>query len=184
MDIKQFILAGLDNTKRATDRALEGLTPEEFKWQPRPDANSIGLILYHMARFEDSFIQFVIQHKPQLWESENWCSKLEKEKTDSGSHYTAEQVANFCVPDLKKLQDYSTAVRKQTIEFIQSLTPEKLDAKVELPPFGPPPQPGQPPRRPPFEPIVGSLLLMTITHLAEHAGEISYIRGLKRGMDK
>jgi len=67
------------------------------------------------------------------------------------------------------------------------MTPAKLDEKVDLPPMGPPPGPaGQagPPRRPPFEPVIGSMLMMVVTHLAEHAGEISYLRGLKRGMDK
>ncbi len=184
MDVKQLIINGLDNAKRMTDKALDGLTSDELRWQPRSDANSIGLILFHMARFEDSFVQSVIQHKPTLWESEKWCDKLEKEKTDTGSHYSAEQVAGFCVPHLPDLQEYHGAVRKKTIEFIQTLTSEMLDKKVDLPPFGPPPAPGQPPRRPPFEPIVGFLLMMTVTHLAEHAGEISYIRGLKRGMDK
>jgi len=28
------------------------------------------------------------------------------------------------------------------------------------------------------------MLLMTVTHSAQHAGEISYLRGLQRGMDK
>jgi hypothetical protein len=27
-------------------------------------------------------------------------------------------------------------------------------------------------------------LMFTVMHMAQHAGEISYIRGLKRGMDK
>jgi hypothetical protein len=30
----------------------------------------------------------------------------------------------------------------------------------------------------------GSLLAMAITHQAEHAGEMSYIRGLQKGMNK
>jgi hypothetical protein len=184
MDVKQLIKSGLDNAKRATDRALEGLTPEEIKWQPKPDANSIGLILFHMARLEDTFVQTLMQHKPQIWESEKWCDKLEKAKTDTGSHYTPEQVASFCTPNLNNLQDYSAAVRQKTLSFVDTLTPEKLDEKLQLPPFGPPPTPGQPPRRPPFEPIVGFMLMMTVTHIAEHAGEISYLRGLKRGMDK
>jgi len=40
------------------------------------------------------------------------------------------------------------------------------------------------PRRPSVEPIVGSMLMHEVTELAEHAGEISYLRGLQRGMDK
>jgi uncharacterized damage-inducible protein DinB len=188
MEAKQLIQSGLENVTRSVDRTLDGLTPAELKWQPRADANSIGLILFHMARSEDSFVQFLLQHKPQIWEEEKWCQKLDKAPGDSGSHYTSEQVASFCVPDLKNLREYSQAVRKKTLEFLKDMTPAKLDEKVDLPPMGPPPSatPGgqAPPRRPPFDPIVGSLLLMTVTHLATHAGEISYIRGLQRGMDK
>jgi hypothetical protein len=189
MDAKGLIKGGLENTKRSVDRVLDGLTPAELKWQPRPDANSIGLILFHMARFEDAFVQSLLQQKSQIWEAEKWCEKLGKDKSDSGSHYTPEQVASFYVPDLKDLQEYTAAVRKCTLEFLKDITPEKLDQIVELPPMGPPRSsvPGgqsSPPRRPPFEPIVGSMLLMTITHLAQHAGEISYLCGLQRGMDK
>jgi hypothetical protein len=188
MEAKQLIQSGLENVTRLVDRTLDGLTPAELKWQPRPDANSIGLILLHMARSEDTFVQYLLQHKPQIWEAEKWCEKLGKDKSDTGSHYTPEQVASFCVPDLKSLREYSQAVRNKTLEYIKGLTPAKLDEKVDLPPMSPPPSatPGgqAPPRRPPFDPIVGSLLLMIVTHLATHAGEISYIRGLQRGMDK
>ena len=189
MDAKELIKAGLENTKRSVDRALDGLTPAELKWQPRPDANSIGLILFHMARSEDSFVRSLIQGKSQLWETEKWYQKLNKAINDSGSHYTEEQCAAFVVPELKDLQPYADAVRRQTLEYLKDMTPEKLDKRVDLPPMGPPPKdaPGGKPaplRRPPFEPVVGVLLLVTVTHLAQHAGEISYLRGLQRGMDK
>ncbi len=186
MEVKEFVQNGLENIKRVIDRTLDTLTPEELKWQPRPDANSIGLILFHMIRSEDSSIH-MLQGKTQLWETEKWYQKFNKAVNDGGAHYTAEQVAAFVVPDFKELLSYAEAVRKITIEYLKGLKPEDLDRKIELPP---PPAPaagteGRPvPPRPPFNPIVGSILLMLITHLAEHAGEISYIRGLKRGMDK
>ena len=69
MDAKELIKAGLENVKRSTDRALDTLTPAELKWQPRPDANSIGLILFHMARVEDAIVQSLLQRKPQVWEA-------------------------------------------------------------------------------------------------------------------
>jgi uncharacterized damage-inducible protein DinB len=56
MEAVEIIQSGLANTKRVIDRTLDGLTADELKWQPRSDANSIGLILFHMARSEDSFI--------------------------------------------------------------------------------------------------------------------------------
>lgn len=189
MEAKALIQTGLEGVTTGLNRTLDGLTPAELKWQPKPDANSIGLILFHMIRSEDFFVNFMIQGKPQIWEADKWYIKLKKDVKDSGGRYTEEQCQAFEVPDLKDMLAYSEAVRKQTLEYLKSLTPENLDAKVELPPMGPPPQKtadgkAPPPRKPPFEPIIGSLLLFTVIHLVQHSGELSYIRGLKRGMDK
>jgi hypothetical protein len=186
MEIKDFIQNGFDNVKRTLDRTLAGLTAEELKWQPKPDANSIGLILFHMIRNEDSMVHR-IQGKPQIWVTEQWYQKFNKAIEDGGAHYTAEQVATFVVPDLKDLLAYSEIVRKNTLEYLKGLKLKDLDKKVNLPP--PPasmamPAGNAPPRRPPFEPIVGSMLMHEVTELAGHAGEISYLRGLQRGMDK
>jgi hypothetical protein len=186
METKELIKSGFDNAKRTIDRTLDGMTAAELTWHPRPDANSIGLILFHVIRSEDSSVHRV-QGKPQVWESAKWYQKLNKAIDDGGAHYTAEQVDKFVVPDIKDLMAYADAVRKNTLEYLNGLKPEDFDRKVEVPPR--PPQIGpdgkpRPPMRPPFEPIVGSMLLFTVIHISQHAGEISYLRGLKRGMDK
>ena len=186
MEIGELIRDGLASTKRVFDRTLEGLTPAELKWQPRMDANSIGLILFHSIRAEDSSIH-TLRGKSQLWESEKWYQKFHKAINDGGAHYAAEQVAGFAVPELKELLAYADAVRKDTLEYLSSLKPEDFDKKVSLPPppvamVSPSGRPAPP--RPPLNPAVGSMLLHLVTHLSEHAGEISYLRGLQRGMDK
>jgi hypothetical protein len=187
MEGKELIKFGFENIKRSVDRTTDGLTKEELAWHPRPDANSIGLILFHMARSEDTFVNARIQGKTSVWERDKWNVKFNKALTDGGAHYTAEQVAAFVVPEFKDLQAYSEAVRKQTMEYLNSVTPAELGRKVELPPM-PHPQSADgtsaPPPRAPFEPIVGLMLQFTVAHLSQHAGEISYLRGLKRGMDK
>ena len=186
MESKELIKAGFDNIKRTIDRTLDGMTQEELAWHPRPDANSIGLILFHSIRSEDHAIKR-LQNKPQLWELEKLYQKFNKRIDDGGAHYTAEQVATFVVPDLKELLAYAEAVRKETVIYLNGLKPEDLDEKVILPPRPAPmvSAAGQPPRQwPPFNPVVGLMLAHEVTHLAEHAGEISYIRGLKHGMDK
>ncbi len=175
MESKELIRAGLENIKRIVDRTLDGLTYDEVSWHPKPDANSIGLILLHMARSEDSFVNRLILGKSQLWETGKWYEKLNKELDDAGSHYTEEQVAGFIVPDLQELQAYTDAVRKQTLDYLTIITPEDLDKQLEMPQMGSI-------KRPPT--TIGMILLMNVTHLSQHAGEISYLRGLKRGMDK
>jgi hypothetical protein len=190
MEIKELIQIGLANVKRALDRTMDGLTPAEVKWQPKKDANSIGLILYDIARSEDTSVQSRLRGKPQIWESEKWFQKLGKEASDPGGHYTADQVNAFIVPDLKKLMEYAEAVRKQTLEYLDELKPADFDKKVNLPPMGPPPGAAPagaaaPPRPSPYRDLtVGSFLMMNITHFAQHAGEISYLRGLQRGINK
>jgi hypothetical protein len=186
MEIKELIQTGLANVKRSIDRTLDGLTPAEVRWQPRPDANSIGLILFHIIRSEDSSIRSRLQGKTQLWESERWAQKLNKNLSDSGSHYTAEQVADFVVPDLKDLLGYAEAVRRQTLEYLKILTPGDFDKKFDLtPPRNIPAGTPNQPRISPFRDMtVGSMLMMNVTHFAQHAGEISYLRGLQHGMDK
>ena len=190
METKELIQIGLANVKRALDRTLDGLTPAEVKWQPRPDANSIGIILFDIARSEDASIQSRLQGKPQLWEAEKWYQKLNKAASDTGGHYTAEQVAAFVVPELKDLQDYAEAVRQRALEYLKDLAPADFDKKVVLPPMGPPPgsipagAPNQPRVSPFRDMTVGSMLMMNVTHFAQHAGEISYLRGLQRGMNK
>ena len=186
MEMNELIQNGFENVKRVLDRTLDGLTPAELKWQPRSDANSIGLILFHSIRSEDNAIHR-LQDKPQLWESEKWYQKFNKTIEDGGAHYTAEQVAAFVVPNLKELLAYAEAVRKETVNYLKGLKPKDFDKKVNLPP--PPAHmvmpSGRPvPKWPPFNPIVGMMLLHEVNHLSEHAGEVSYLRGLQRGMDK
>jgi hypothetical protein len=186
MEMKELIQDGFENVKRVFDRTLDGLTSAELKWQPRPDANSIGLILFHSIRAEDHGIHR-LQGKPQLWESEKWYRTFNKTIDDGGAHYSAEQVANFSVPGLKELLAYAEVVRKDTLNYLKGLKPKDFDKKVNLPP--PPAEMAVPagksgPSWPPFNPIVGMMLMHEVTHLSEHAGEISYIRGLQRGMDK
>jgi len=84
MEMKELIQNGLENVKRGFDRTLDGLTPAELKWQPRPDANSIGLILFHSIRTEDSSIH-MLQGKLQLWESGEWYQKFHKAINDGGA---------------------------------------------------------------------------------------------------
>ena len=57
MTLNEFIADALDKENGFLMEGLDGLGPEELAWQPAPDANSIGWILWHMVRVEDMWIQ-------------------------------------------------------------------------------------------------------------------------------
>lgn len=170
MELTDFIQAALQGTQRGVKRATDGLTAHELDWRPGPEANSIGLILFHMARSEDTFIQATIQHKTTVWESAKWHDRLGIPATDSGARYTLEQVSVFKVPELEDLLGYAEAVRAKTNEYLKELTPAKCDQKVAWGPTG--------------ESTIGSLLALVVNHAAQHVGELSYLRGLQRGANK
>jgi hypothetical protein len=185
MDIKELITSGLEHSRWSLDRALYGLSAEEINWHPKPDANSISNLVFHLARLEDSIIS-KLSGKPSLWEAEKWYVKLQKDKNDGGAHYTAEQVAKFAIPDIKELLAYYDAARARTLDYIKKLSPDRLDEKVDMPAPPPPPKDAAgrpaPPRRP--EPTIGRMLAMVFTECVNHSGEACYIRGLLRGLDK
>jgi uncharacterized damage-inducible protein DinB len=170
MELKEYIRMQLEGLKRGLGRATNGLNLEELKWRPSCGCNSVGLLLFHLAKSEDSFIQARLQAKPELWEAEKWYQKLNMPQTETGAHYTADQVNAFPVREMKDIMAYYDAVREATLKYLDSLSAKDLDRKYDMKPFG--------------EMTTASIFSIIVTHTAQHIGEISYLRGLQRGMDK
>jgi uncharacterized damage-inducible protein DinB len=170
VELREYIAMQLDGLKRGIDRVTKELNLEELKWRPTCGCNSIGLLLFHLAKSEDSFIQARLQGKPDLWDSEKWYEKLGMPQAEAGAHYTVDQVNAFPVRELKDIMAYYDAVREKTQAYLKKLTPQDLDKKYTMKPFG--------------EMTVASIFSIIVTHTAQHLGEISYLRGLQRGMDK
>jgi hypothetical protein len=170
MDLKTYLHMELDNLQRNIERVMKDLTPQEITWRPASGCNSIGLILYHIARSEDGLINNALQGNKEVWETEKWYQKLGLPVTDGGAHYTVDQVNAFQVPALKDIFAYWAAVRVQTLKYLDAFTPEAFDKKVTMRHFG--------------ETPVAAVLSMITGHASGHIGEMSYLRGLQRGMDK
>lgn len=169
MEAKEYLLIEIDGLDRNIKRVIDGLTQSEIAWRPAHGANSIGLILFHAARSEDSFIHGWLEDKPQLWETGKWYEKMGVPKDEAGGHYTAEQVDAFPVPELAELMAYADAVRAETKKYFGYLTAADFDRKITVPHFG--------------EMPMAVVLSLIVGHDAQHTGEISYIRGLQRGLD-
>jgi hypothetical protein len=58
---------------------IEPLTPDALAWNPGPQANSIGVTLWHMARGMDFLAVRILQDKPA--EEEGWHTQGWREKT-------------------------------------------------------------------------------------------------------
>ena len=172
MEAKDFIKINLNEAQEALMQAIDGLSHDELEWRPGPETNSIGFILWHMVRCEDMFVQTVFQQKPQIWESEKWHERLglSPNPMNIGYGYSVEKLAKFSVPELSDLLGYAEAVRARTLDYLSNLSPERLDEKGEYPILG--------------EAKLGGLMSHLLLDITEHVGQIAYLRGMMRGLDK
>ena len=167
MEAKELVLRSLEQSQGYLTKALDGLTQEEAAWYPSVECNSIAFILWHLARVEDFFVNRVIQREKELYEAEGWQEKL---GTPAKAYqYTVEELQTWPVPKLEVLRGYAETVRKKTLAFLDAIPPEKLS---EVP---------RPDRSPDS---IGATLGRISTEIALHVGQICYLRGIQRGLDK
>ncbi len=169
MEAKEIILRSLRQSQGFLDRALDGLTEEEAAWSPGVECNSIAFILWHTARVEDLYINRVIRLQDDIYVVEGWQEKLGIPAREMGYRYTVEQLQAWPVPKLEILRGYANSVREKTLDVVQSVTPETLSEV---------PNPDRPAE------TVGAILGRVATEVALHVGQIAYLRGMQRGMDK
>jgi hypothetical protein len=168
MESAEFIRIELDSLQSNLDSVLKGLTQAEIAWQPVDTCNSIGLILFHTARSEDFFVQELMRNQLQVWEKDKWYVSFNLPEKERGRHYGAEQVKAFIVHELTDLQNYTAAVRAETMDYLEDLKPEDFQRKITTPRS---------------ETTVAGFFSNIVIHTAQHLGEMSYLRGLQRGLN-
>ncbi len=168
MELKEYIKMEIEGLARQEERVIKGLTQKEIEWQPACGCNSIGLMLFHTFKAEDSFMN---EDKTQmLWEKGKWYTKMGLDPKEDGAHFKdAEAVNAFKVPKLEKIMAYGAAVRKQTLAKLAKAKPADFDGTVKMP-WGDFPK--------------AAIWSMIVGHATGHLAEASYIRGIQRGLDK
>jgi hypothetical protein len=164
MTLNEFITDALEKESGSLLEALDGLTPDELAWQPAPDANSIGWILWHMVRVEDMFIQFFAQFQPELWETGGWNDKFGLPTRDNGFGHTPDQVNNFPRLDLADFLAYRASVRESTLSYLNSRSADDMATVPRE-------------RRPDMS--IAGMFRQIIGELYQHVGHIAYLRGLQ-----
>ena len=170
MDFKQIIKMALDEYMDELRKALDGLTSEERRFQPGPNSHHIDFAVWHMARVEDDWIQRFARRTDTIWHRDGWPDKLGLPEKDSGFGYTAEQVRDLPTLDLDEMTVYYDSVREETLRFIDGLTQDDLDNCPH------------PERRPGY--TIGKMFSHVIVEESQHVGQIAYLRGIQRGLNK
>ena len=145
--------------------AVQGLSPGDLERPPAPGANTIGWLVWHLARVHDDHVAEVAG-RTQVWEEGDWAARfgLPQGTTDTGYGYTPEQVAAVRPESAETLVDYYEAVAERTAAFVADLSDAALDRVVDRhwdPPV-----------------TLGARLVSVAVDDLEHAGQAAYVRGL------
>ncbi len=167
MNFRDVLKAQLSEYMEDLQGALDGLTPEERRFQPTPESHHIDFTVWHMARVEDGLVNRRIRRGEQIWERDGWSRRLGLPERDSGFGFTAEQVSDLPVFSLDELMEYYQSVRGEVLEFVDSLSAEDLDAPLYA---------GS-------DSSVGGVLSHLVVEEAQHVGQVAYIRGMQRGIN-
>lgn len=167
MEWRELIVDGYDRLPDLMKAVLAGLRPADLDWAPRPGANTLGWTTWHLTRVQDSQIADLMGAE-QLWLRDRWHARFGRpaDGDDTGYGHTPEEVRAFRSPSGRVQLAYLRAVVARTKGYLATLTPEALDRELDEPWYRPPP-------------TVAVRLVSILADCHQHAGEASYIRGLR-----
>lgn len=143
MDAIQFFLGdharvhahgvgGAEGNAFLEDGVLGGLSDEQLRMRPGDGLNSIGWLVWHLARTEDMAVNVVVAGRKQVLEEDGWLERLGLTRQDIGTGMSDEEVTEFTQQaDMQAIRAYRVAVGKRTREVVQSMRPEQLDEIVD-----------------------------------------------------
>lgn len=144
---------------------VDGLSDDQLSTRITPDANSIGWLIWHLTRVQDSHIADVAETE-ELWTSGGWHERfgLPFPAQATGYGHGSDDVAAVRGIGEEQLTGYFDAVHQQTIGFVADLERADLGRIVD--------------RR--WDPPVtlAARLVSVISDDLQHVGQAAFIRGL------
>jgi len=165
MDVAELLADLFGRVDDEVHGAVAGLGAEQLVTAPEPGANTIGWLVWHLTRVEDSHVAEIVE-QDQLWTSGSWAASfgLEPDPDNSGYGHSAADVLTVRPESAEALEAYYRAVRARTSAYLATLTPLDLDRVVD--------ERWDPPV------TLGVRLVSIADDQIQHAGQAAYARGL------
>jgi hypothetical protein len=165
MNVSELMIEWYGRIPALVDDAVGGLAPEQLVWLPNPGANTIGWLVWHLARVQDDHVAELL-HAEQLWATGDWAPRfgLEPDPSNTGYGHSADDVMTVRPESSAVLVEYLAAAQARTIGMLSELTESELDKIVDRnwdPPV-----------------TLGVRLVSVGDDCLQHAGQAAYLRGL------
>src|SRR4051812_30472391 len=134
MRVNELLVESFGRLSDLVGSAVEELSAEQLRWAPKPGANTVGWLVWHLTRVQDHHLAELIDGGgEQLWVTGDWASRfgLKADPDDNGYGHTAEQVLAVRPDGPDTLVGYFEAVSQRTIAWLGTLTEQDLDRVVD-----------------------------------------------------
>lgn len=146
----------------------EGMPAGKLVERPGPGANTVGWLLWHLARVQDHHVSELMGSE-QVWVSGDWAGRfgLEPDPDNTGYGHSSDEVSQVRPADGDAIVGYLDAVQARTISLLEGLSDGDLDRIVD--------------RR--WDPPVtmGVRLVSVADDSLQHIGQAAYVKGLLKG---
>ncbi len=164
----KFILSDLKNAHNYFEQTMDGVTSEVAHFMPNGTANPIAGIYAHLIFSEDFFLHFFLKKDQPLFET-TW-----KDKTGISSLQPTEWVEAYpkwlkeVKIEIPKVYDYAKAVFAESEKYIENLSDNDLEQKIDMSMFGM------------GDKEQGDMIhMMIVGHIWSIMGEISVLKGIQ-----
>jgi hypothetical protein len=168
MTMPELLADALGRIREVVHEVVAGLTPEQLAHQPRPSANSIAWLIWHLTRIQDDHLAGAAGVE-QVWTAGGWARQFGLPFDDGAHGYgqSLDEVAAVRVESGDLLTGYHDAVYQASVSFVAQLTEADLDRIVD--------ERWDPPVS------LGVRLVSVLADDLQHAGQAAYLRGLITG---
>ena len=163
MDVRGLLTEGFGRITELYDDIAEGLDDETLHHRPDGTGNSIGWLLWHLARVQDDHIAH-LAGAPQVWEQWRERFGLPYDERDIGFGHTTEQVDALRITDPQLLVGYHHDVTLATARYLETVDEKELEGVVDTrwdPPV-----------------TAGVRLTSILGDCLQHLGQAAYVKGL------
>ena len=165
MDISPLLIEFYGRIRPLAADAVDGLDAEQLREAPASGANTIGWLVWHLARVQDHHVAELIGAE-QIWAGGEWARRcgLEPDPSNTGYGHGPDDVRAVQPEGPDALLGYLDEVDARTKTMLEGLSPDDLDRVVD--------------RR--WDPPVtlGVRLVSIADDCLQHVGQAAYVRGL------
>lgn len=157
MDAVTYAKKALKQSFGLFNMVADGMTDEQYNWQPEGTANSIAKSHVHAMSSVDFFISGTLKGEQMQWPAFALANGLPGNPTEIWAYTGA-------IP-LAAMKEYGASVQNAALEYVDSLKESDLDREIDTPFFG--------------KQTLAFLVMLAGTHSVGHGGDMSAVKGLR-----